>query len=431
MHTTSASSTREAREPIRVCLASPLFYPVYSGPAVRFGRYLPGFLARGVEARVFTGTPNAVKAAMSGVQVDWQARRTGELLPVETTNGVPVHRVRLPDGHPQRRSLAFGLSLVEFCRRPEYRPAVVQFVNLPYTLTPALLRLRRLGIGTVFTSTMLPELPPNPLKRWVLRRAVVFPTGLVSRVVVSSGAMRDMLRGLGVRDPIEVIPNGVDTARFRPPASLAERIAIRRQLGIGAHDPVLLFVGPITARKGVDLLLEAWSRIALDWPRAHLLLVGPRQAENNPQEAAFHRKLNELVEASRAPERIHFLGLVPNVEDYMRAADIFVFTSRREGMPNVVPEAMASGLPVISTPFLGLPAEFGHAGRHYLLAGFDPELLATRITELLADRGARAAIGAAARRWTEDHLAIDRSLDRYVELYREVAASHQRKGATR
>ena len=111
-----------------------------------------------------------------------------------------------------------------------------------------------------------------------------------------------------------------------------------------------------------------------------------------------------------------------NVETYLRASDIFVFPSQREGMPNVVLEAMATGLPVLLTPFVGLAADFGQAGREYLLAPREAQAVAANLADLLENDGLRLTLGQQARNWVREHLSIETSLDRYAALYYELAA---------
>jgi glycosyltransferase involved in cell wall biosynthesis len=114
-------------------------------------------------------------------------------------------------------------------------------------------------------------------------------------------------------------------------------------------------------------------------------------------------------------------GEVSNVEEYLQAADIFVFPSRREGMPNVVPEAFASGTPTVLAPFVGLPEEFGRAGTHYVLANRTATDLADAIIALLASPQRREELAGEARRWVESKLDLERSLMLYASLYCEIA----------
>lgn len=415
---------------IDLCLASHLFYPVFSGAASRFLRYLPGLKARGIHTRVFAGSPTLSVARASGVEVTWQTYRPGAMLPVEMVDGVPVHRVRLPDSGSIQRNIRYGQALVRFCQQPDYRPDLIQIISSPLWYVPWLLRLRYLNIPTVFTCTMTKDLSSSPLKRVLQRRYWRLPFQLVDCVVVSSGVVREMVRGLGVTGRIEVIPNGVDIHRFRPAVNSAERQKIRQALGIGEEEPIIITVGAVEPRKGTDLLLAAWCQLVPRCLQSHLVIVGPRQDLADPALEDFRRKLEALVVASGAPDRVHFVGRVENVEEYLRAADVFVFTSLREGMGNVVLEAMASGLPVITTPFLGLPDEFGQPNEHYLLVDRDPSLLSSLIEKVLKERALQAKMGLSARQWVEAQMDVERSLDQYATLYRELV-NHSKNGKRR
>jgi glycosyltransferase involved in cell wall biosynthesis len=319
--------------------------------------------------------------------------------------------------------VAFSHAILRFCGEADHRPDVVQLIpSLQPRSIPWLKWIRwRLGIPIVYGYTILIELPSNPIRRafrgWALRRLY----HAVDCIVVGSEVLKKSLRALGVRTRIEVIPNGVNLQRFRPVADESERTKSRAALGFAAGGKIITFVGAVSPRKGADFLLEAWVRLAPRFPSAHLVVLGPRKDLGRPALKSFARHLEHLVTASGCPERVHFPGLVDNVEEYLRASDVFVFPSRREGTPNTVLEAMACGLPIVMCPFLGLPQEFGQSGREYLLANHDPDLLASGIAAVLENGELGATLGRRARRWVEETMDVERSLDQYAALYHELA----------
>jgi glycosyltransferase involved in cell wall biosynthesis len=407
---------------IELCLASQHFFPTHGGAQLRFLRYLPGFRQRGIRVQVLAGTSKSKKATTFDSDQDYVGLPTRDLFSGIECEEIPIHRIRLPERAGWRRAIVFNHTVLQFCRRKRCRPDVVQIVSsLQPRSIPWLIGLRRLGIPVVYGYTIAAELPSNPLRRayraWSLRRLYRY----VECVVVGSSVMRDSFRMLSANARIEVIPNGVDLQRFRPEQDSNKRTVLRRSLGIGATWRVITTVGAVHPRKGSDLLLESWVSLARRFPEAHLFLVGLRKDLHYPELAGFRGKLQALVAASGAPERLHFPGLVTNVEEYLRASDLFVFPSRREGMPNVVLEAMASGLPVVMAPFVGLSEDFGKAGREYLLVDRDPDAVAAAIGSVLEDDILRMELGVRARQWVEKTMDVERSLDRYADLYRELA----------
>lgn len=415
--------------PLRLLLASPTYHPFYSGAAERFRRYLPGLMQHGIEVAVLTGTPTTAKAAQAEAGSVWSEEAIGDALASHVVDGVPIQRVRLPEAGGFHRAASFARAVRTYCEDASTRPHVVQMFTPAVAAIPELWRLRRMGIPTVAARTMMPELPVSGAKRSVRRFLIRFPTRLVSCQVVGSHAMLEAFRGIGLRGRTEVIPHGVDIDRFRPARSGAERRSARIPLGIPECATVLLFVGSITPRKGVHRLVEAWCRLAPERPDLHLVVAGPRPGPSSGERYGYYRNLEHKAECCGAASRLHFTGRVTNVEELMRAADMFVLASSREGLPNVIGEAMASGVPVLTTPFSGLPPEFGEAGTHYVLTGFDPETIASNVAALLDAPGRRAELSRRGREWVEQHLTVERSIDRYAALYLELASEARERRA--
>ena len=377
---------------------------------------------------MLTGTPKLKKNLSAGHDPD-ELPDEQNVLSKELIDQISIQRVPLPDRAGWRRSIAFNQAVLRFCQQPGYRPDIVQLVS---SLQPRsviwLKQLRTVAKALVYAYTLPLKLPSNPIKRAIRRKTLRYLYNRMDCIIVNSPQMREQMLELGVNVRMEFIPNGVDLARFRPAIDADERGLIRRSLGIESQATVITTVGAVHPRKGTDLLLESYVRLAARFSDLHLYIVGLRKDLTYPDLAEFRRKLQKWIAESEARDRIHFPGLVRNVEDYLRASDVFAFPSLREGMPNVVLEAMASGLPVIMTPFIGLSEELGRAGREYLLADHDPDSIAAVLTELIEDGGLREKLGQQARRWVENNLDIERSLDRYAALYYELAGKSCPKG---
>lgn len=417
----AATSSKQTRFPLQLCLAAQSFYPFYAGGALRFMRYLPGWKERAIHTRVFTGTPNLRKVKPSEINAAWYAHSSGQILPVEMVNGTPVYRVWIPKATPARRVFQYAQKLTLFCTNPETRPDLIQFLPLPFWSIPSLMRLRRSGIPLVYAYNLLgdnlTDSQPHLLHRWLRR----FQLNLMACVIVNSQAMADHLSKTGTKTPIRVITNGVDTNRFRPAPSVQIRQTIRQGLGIKPDAPLVINVGSVEPRKGTDLLLTAWKHVAAAYPQSHLVLVGPRPYLEEPGLAAFRHKLESLVNDLGAAAPIHFVDRVENVEAYLQAADLFAFSSIREGLPNVVLEAMATGLPVITTRFAGLSEELGCPDEHLLIVEQDPVLLGGGIKQLLGNDELRSRLGQAGKAWVETEMNLEKILDQYASLYHTLA----------
>jgi glycosyltransferase involved in cell wall biosynthesis len=413
----------------RLCLASPVFYPSYGGSQLRFMRYLPGLRERSLDVRVYTGTPHAKEMTAAEQALGWDRYPIGDFMPATEVAGTPVHRVRLPDSKGKQRTQIYNSKLLECCRRPEYRPDVLQMVGpLKPTSIPLLEKLREMAIPTLYAVTVA---PPNPAKKqWFKwsqsyrRQKKLF--NLLDCIVTNNEPLLEFVKAAGISTRIEVIPNGVDLQRFHPAEDKQRTQRFRDTLGIGADDIMITTVGGVMPRKGSHLLLEAWSHLAAEYPNIHLVLVGPRKDREQPGLKGFRKQLKGLIRDSGADQRVHFTGIQENVEEYQRATDIFVLPSEREGMPNSVLEAMASRVAVVLTPFKGLSSDLGAAGQHFLLCDRNADDIASALRQLLENPDQRSDFADRGYHWVRKTMSIEHSLDRYAALYHELASIQPR-----
>ena len=201
-----------------------------------------------------------------------------------------------------------------------------------------------------------------------------------------------------------IIPMGIDAARFdraRP-----HRAAVRAKLGIGPDEVLVLYVGVLSRRKGVSDLVAAWRRMT-DTPRARLLAIGKPVEED---QAAL---ITQLVAADA---RVTQLPGVPYEEmpDYFVAGDVFFFPSHLEGYGIVVGEAMASGMPVVTTRAKGIRGVIAEG--ETALAGDvgDVDAHAEHLRRVIDDEVLRRRLGDAGRRRIATHFAWDGIIDRLM-----------------
>lgn len=412
-------------------MTSPHFYPTYGGAQNRYRSYIPGLLQRNLDVRVMTGTPQIQERSESDSMAQWYEASPGSWLPSTELDGAPLERIRLPDNKNRLRTRIYYDALLEVCKRGTDSPVVAQLLtNMRPQALPWLQQLRSSGVATVYSVSQFPTWQQKPLKRIFRRPGYQKVYNAFDALVTNSEAIEEFLRDIGVTTRVEYIPNGVNLQRFHPVRTEREqqsRESLRQRFGIPAHHPVIVMVGAIMPRKGPDKVLQAWRSLLPRFGDAHVLCVGPRADTHDPKLKVFGDQIAELVEGSGAAHQVHFTGIVEDVENYLRAADLFVLASNREGTPNSVLEAMATGLPCLVTPFLGISAGIGRAGEHYQLVDRSSEAIAQGLSGLLENMQRRSEYGQRGLRFVVDNLDQQISLDRYAALYEELAALARRR----
>ncbi len=222
--------------------------------------------------------------------------------------------------------------------------------------------------------------------------------------------------------PGSVIPYGVDAGRFFPQPG--RRSLWRGRLGIPAEAPLLLSVGRMVTKKGFHVLLDALPTLLAEHPALHVVLAGGGDL------------LTELqARAAAWRGRIHFPGTVlrDTLPDLYRAADGFVLPAVHDskgnvdGLPNVILEAMASGLPVVASGISGIPLAVRDGQEGLLLPEGDAGALCGALARLLADPALRRRLGESAHRRAVADLSWRAVADRYREAY--VAALGRERAA--
>ncbi len=189
-------------------------------------------------------------------------------------------------------------------------------------------------------------------------------------ITVCQQGKREIMEAYGVpEEKMVVVHNGVDHERFHPRRRLAEGKRIREELGIPLDRSVVIFVGTGFRRKGLDRLLDLW--VSRELQGIYLLVVG-----NDSRLSYYRRRWNR--------REILFVGPQLVVEDYYAAADLFVLPSIQEAFGNVVLEALAAGLPVVTIPGVGAAEKIeGDLKEGILINPDDPEELKKKIIRLL------------------------------------------------
>lgn len=334
---------------------------------------------------------HALEFARRGWDVTVLTRRVRNRLGSERLDGIEVRRIAIPGRGRIAKALDLALSWLWLFRRRRNLDAVSVIKDADWALAASAGGLGRATIVTWVTrgdATHMLSGRLGNVRRRLLRGRVQ---------VVLTPRMEEELYGLGLSE-VSIIPVPVDASRFHPPSS-SEKAAALRDLNIDGGS-IVLFVGHLQERKGVDLLIRAFRQVLDADLDAHLVIVGgPVEAED----AGYVESLKVIVRESGLGKHVIFAGPQNDVSQYLFAADVFCLPSHREGMPNVLLEAMACGLACVA------PASAGGDELLFGSAGVIPESnsstdLAGALIGLLADPDLRRTLGqSAAARAREEH----------------------------
>jgi glycosyltransferase involved in cell wall biosynthesis len=256
-----------------------------------------------------------------------------------------------------------------------------------------------------FTGGGLKNRAYEQFQRFVFRR--------FDAVVVVSRLQADQLRASGVpAQRLHIVPNAL--AAHSSPLG---RDDARRALGLPAEGLLAGWVGRVSREKGIDVFIDALASIgdpATGDPTIGGVILG-----DGPERAPEAARAEAL-----APGRFRWLGAVPDAAKYFAAFDLFVLSSRTEGLPMVMLEAMAAGTPVVATNVGGIP-DLVSPAEGILVPPDDPKALAGAIRATVLDRDAAAARASAARQRQRARFDVASWSAQYEEIYRDLIVARQ------
>ncbi|HTS74595.1 MAG TPA: glycosyltransferase [Bryobacteraceae bacterium] len=311
-----------------------------------------------------------------------------------------LHKARIPMWHLDKRP-GFDARIYARLDRAlrEFRPDVVHsHMSVLRYLAPSILR-RRMP-AAIHTLHNLAEYENDTFGRalqWLLFRGAVVP------VAISREVEQSFERVYRTKCP-HLVPNCIPVESYR--ASGEARARWRGQEGIPEGAVVFTSTARFVEQKNPLLMIEAFAR--LGDPRARMVLMGRGDMRD---------QVVDLIRARGLEESVHLLGYRPDVAECLAASDVFVLSSNWEGNPLAVMEAMAAGLPVISTNVGGLPS-LVESGRSGILVPAGDCAAFTEAMRFLADDAAtRAAMSAAARAHAAGAFPLDRMIRGYSQVY--------------
>jgi len=399
-------------------LIAPTFYPVHGGAGLRFYRYLPYFYGYDIETSIICGTPKLKKFTDEDHNADWLQYQDGVLVDEIISEKAKILKYKIPGSGAKQRSRVLLEKAIDFCSQQATRPDIIHIIApMPFYVIGQLKKIKKLGVKLVYSHTIAKDFSNNAFLRLVQIWKIKQVYKQYDHILVQSNALKEIIKTISREAEITVIPNGVDVKKFSPIKNPQEKMQLRKSLALPVDATIITLVGAVHPRKGTHLLIEAWSLIVKEYPNLNLLLIGPRYDLQYSGLSNFKEKIQTLINSSNRESNIHLLGQKDQVDLYLKASDIFVFPSEREGMPNAVFEAMSSGLPVVLTSYLGLSEEQGVANEHYLLADRSVDSLRDNILKLINDQSLYNQLSASSRKWILNGMTIKQSAEQHARVF--------------
>jgi len=231
-------------------------------------------------------------------------------------------------------------------------------------------------------------------------------------LIAVSHATKDEMVAAGIRSTlVTVIHNGIDTDAWSP-----KRVSrtLREELNLDQLFPLIGYVGRIMPEKDLETWLRAAALVAERFPQARFVLVG--EGKDDGTLGDLKRLASELGIA----ERTHFLGYRSDLLPVYAAFDLFALSSRREGLPNSILEAMALGIPVVTTDVAGAKELVVDGETGVVVPQQDVEALASAIVSILGGNDRPLCMGRAGRRRVESEFSFSHRMRRIEDLYEQI-----------
>lgn len=359
-------------------------------------------------AELGTGGAERIVVQLCGIALDHGhevalAADAGDLDPLVPS---AVERIATPTRDSSPAQLAAGTKALAGAIR-SFRPDLLHAQNVRATVMTALAsRLGARGRRPILTT-----FHGVPSSRY---RSAALMLRAADRVACVSEQLQAELQAAGFPgDRTEVVPNAVEVPT---PLAKDRREALDTELDLEG-DTVVAVVGRLVAQKAHHRFIEAARLVADRRADARFLVIG---------DGPLRATLEEQARRADLEGRMTFTGVRTDARDLIARSDLIVFSSDWEGLSIAALEALAAGVPVISTPAQGMTELLG-GGAGRVVAGFSPTELGDAITELLEDPARRKEMGAKGRGLVADEYSIARIAARYEEIWERLAKARPQR----
>lgn len=274
-------------------------------------------------------------------------------------------------------------------------------------------------IPSIYECALLGADTPSGIRKESFGKFKVWCLKQYSKIIaISKYLAEDYLSNGFSRNQVVKLLHCVDTDTITPVRSHQHKTLLRKKHGLPTDTEILLFIGAVNQRKGVDTLLHGFNQVVQVNKDTYLLVVGP-----NTKHVEFMDELIKYLGQENLSEKVYFWGIEPNKEvitELYQCANMFVFPSNREGLPNVILEAMAAGLPIVVSQLPVLEEVIQHKYNGLFIPVGDKEALAQSILSLSEDPSLAEQLGQNARQFVEDNLSYAAWEKKLVALYQSL-----------
>jgi glycosyltransferase involved in cell wall biosynthesis len=352
----------------------------------------------------------AVRLMSRGCSISIITRRwDAEMARFEQVDGIDVHRVGRP-GEGAAARLFFIAGLCRFALKKRNDIDIFHAhgaVKMGAIIAVLANLLGKKSVAKIATAGHVPV-----LQRRFFGRAVLYLFKRVDAVIAMTDQIISEMAAIGLeKKRIVQIANGIDCRCFAP-LPPAQKSLMRHQHGCTEDELIFLFSGRLVRRKGIDTLIEAWSRWPSSVKPAILLIIGSGKGQDDSVEEVVRARVkNEGI------RQVRFFGETDEPHRILPMADVFVFPSRLEGFPNALLEAMATALPVVGAAIGGVVDVVRDGAEGLLFEPDDASQLLAKMMQLAEDPALRARLGKNGRQAVCTRHSFALVTNEYVDLY--------------
>lgn len=335
----------------------------------------------------------------------------GEIGPRIQALGIPVHTLDMSRGGVPNPLMVLRLTKLLRQLQPDVVHTWMYHADFLGGLAARLAGCRRVIWG-IHHSNLSKEVNKRSTL-WVVKACALLSRRVPAQIISCSQRAKEVHAALGyAADKLHVIPNGFDLGRFVPDAEA--RASVRAELGLAPDAPLVGLIARFDSQKNHFGFIEAAAQVHAQQPDVHFVLAGTDVDSSNAA-------LNAAIAAQGLQARMHLLGRRDDVPRLMAALDVLALSSHGESFGNVLCEAMACGVPCVTTDSGGPAEVVGSTGR--VVAVGDMAALAQQLLEVLRLPAVeRAALGKQARARVQAQYEIGHVAGLYQAFYERVAA---------